>query len=71
MSNMKIKPMPGYRFAQNARVDCIGVHIRAGGIPVGTVTGYEIINRELVLDVKMDVVTSLDDIDPFIHPGFD
>lgn len=68
---MKIKPMPGYRFTQNARVDCVGVHIRAGGIPVGEVIGYEIINRELVLDVKMDVVTSLDDIDPFIHPGFD
>lgn len=71
MSEIKIKPLPGYRFAQNARVDCVGVHVRAGGIPVGVVTGYEMVNRELVLTVHMDVETAENEIDPFLGQGFD
>ena len=69
---LKVRPLPDYRFDPNAQIECVGVHIRAGGFVVGQVIGSEIDeNRELILTVAIDGEIEDDEIDIFRHRGFD
>lgn len=70
MGEMKICPLPEHVFAPDAQVECVGIRVRAGGIVVGEVTGYEIVDRRLILTVKMYGEIQ-DEIDNFIGVGFD
>lgn len=67
---LKLNPLPDQVFAHDAQVNCIGVHIRAGGMVVGKITDYEIVDGGLILTIEMDSpirVVNPSEIDAFVY----
>jgi len=68
---IKINPLPEHTFSPYATVECIGIKVRAGGIVVGEIVNYEIVDRRLILSVRLTNPLDADEIDNFLLDGFD